>query len=414
MKDPSSSRGLRLGVQDDDERSSHTEDGRKEKVTLKSILSSTAFTILSTTCIGIALFGHSLVNVLGIPDAPGNVFLDVIMCAVTLFFIAEMAMSIIALPAYSGSFFFWMDLIGTCSMVFEISFLAGSAGSYKVVSLSNNATLTRTARAARLGTRAARFLRIMKATAMVTGGKEELQEELNVEEIGESKRISEKLALRLSEKVSLLTILMVCVLPLLQMDQYPVEDYSMKGWAERLEMTYSVEYTIEKDGGEMQPEVQTFAQAVDAMKLFYKALNYFPLSLKGFPVHPEVAGRTLNIPGEDEISLDWPVRKEYIVRVVVPHCHVQRPDCTGGDLDKTNVHQSYRERLEEEESYKRPILYFNFEDVSRRAGITDIFTIALVLFVMIFFSADVTKSLRGILFAPLPGYVPSDEEDGEE
>lgn len=372
---------------------------------IERILHSNTFTIMSTVCIALALFAHSVWNLAGIPDDPGNQLLDVLMIAVSVFFIVEIILHLIGVPSYAGSFFFWADLVGTASMAFEISFLFGSSGQYKMVALSNNAALTRTVRAARLGTRAARFLRILKAMALATSGQEAALHE--IENHGgntTSKSISEGLALKLSEKVSLLTILLVCLMPILHFDSYPVEDYSMKSWAERLEANYGLAYT---QNGTFPPGVRNFADTVEEMQAFYGGMSYFPLRLEGFQDYAFVGGVHYNISGAQLVQGEALVRREYVARVYVPRCEALRPSCQMlKSQSKGGVYNGYNAKRNTSvfQNEARAAIYFNFEQVVKMAALTDMLTIIMVLVVMIYFSHDITKNLRGILMAKMPNY----------
>jgi len=407
MKDP---RGMMVAQHEDDdqERSSWTEDGNSSELSLYCIVHSNTFTVISTICIAIALFGHSLFCLLAVPDVPGTVILDTTMMSVSAFFIIEISLQLICIPEYGGSFFFWMDVIGTASMVFEMSFLFGSSGHYKMVALSNNAAITRTARGARLGTRAARFLRLVKAMGTATGGKA-VEENLHVELDG-SNKISEQLALRLSERISLLTILLVCAMPLLAFDKYPQEDYSMKSWAERLETNYGVNYLLDSKGTSVPSELVTFNDTVTSFLRFYRDFDYYPISIEGFSEHPKAGDKVLNIPGAKRVHGINPQRKEFIVRVTVPVCLVKRPECEFTAKEEQELHAAgsganYNANREDGGPEKiRGELYFNFEHVVKKAAVTDMATITTVLAVMIYFSHMVTKQLRGIQMAFIPGY----------
>ena len=112
-----------------------------------------------------------------VPDDPGILVLDTLMTAVTILFVVEMIVNGIVdyktYPLLLGcranycrhlhelcswqhrasschrSFFFWMDALGTASMIFEISTLLGSFGKMQTANGSVDAMLMRTARAAK-------------------------------------------------------------------------------------------------------------------------------------------------------------------------------------------------------------------------------------------------------------------------
>lgn len=392
-------RGVRLAPGEGEESESEGPSYDTSGGVIACILNTYTANVLVTASLGFALFGHSIWNLSGIPDDPGNVVLDVLMSTVTVLFVIEIIMQLIAFPDYAGSFFFWMDLIGTASMVFEVSFLFGSSGHLKLVALSNNAAITRTARAARLGARAVRFLRIVKAMNVVTTGGNKKQFLDTHDGDQESKSVAEKLALTLSEKVSLLTILLVCVMPLLHFDQYPVEDYSMKAWAERLESSYA--RTIRDGGG------KDFMTTVDALESFYKGMNYYPYQITGFNEQTQVDGKMLTISGQQRFQgQPAPVRREYVVQVHVPVGEVIRPECdmTAKDAEGPKLVGAYNAARQAVADRTQAALLFNFESVVKMSAAMDIVTIALVLVVMIYFSHDVSKSLAGIIMKPMPGF----------
>jgi len=253
----------------------------------------------------------------------------------------------------------------------------------------------------------------MKAMALATGAQEVEMHEMGVDDhYGDrtSKAMSEKLALTLSEKVSLLTILLVCLIPIIHFDRYPTEDYSMKAWTERLESSYAVGY----DNQGVYPDIKgekTFAQTVETMKTFYKTLNYFPVRLQGFPEHVSVDGHHFNISGQQLVNGAWPPRKEFVARVFVEICEAVRPECDMDHVVSKGVYQGYNaKRSEDAADLTRAAVYFNFQEVVKMTALTDILTILLVLGVMIYFSHDVTRSLRGILMTPMPGYKDEHED----
>ena len=150
----------------------------------RPVLESLTFRVTLVACLIFALFGGGLFVVIDVPDDPGILVLDTLMTAVTILFVMEMVVNgIVDYKTYplpltrnacvcgtrvclmhvpdpslcirardfevGRSFFFWMDALGTASMIFEISTLLGSFGKMQTANGSVDAMLMRTARAAK-------------------------------------------------------------------------------------------------------------------------------------------------------------------------------------------------------------------------------------------------------------------------
>merc|ERR1719359_2025987 len=87
--------------------------------------------------------------------------------ACLLIFAWELTMQCIVVEGYKGSFFFWLDVIATGSLILDIPWLTDRlVALYSAGMTSNNATygdiIARAGRAARVGTRAGRIVRLVK------------------------------------------------------------------------------------------------------------------------------------------------------------------------------------------------------------------------------------------------------------
>merc|ERR1740130_728968 len=127
-----------------------------------------------------------------------------------------------------------MDLLGTMSMIFDISFLLGDDASesekYSGSRGEGSLFVARAARAAKLGARAGRLSRVMKLLRFlpfVNNGEQD-------DEVKMAKVISNQLTNVLSTRVAFLTICIVVVLPLFGMFTYPEVDDSMMTWTQLL------------------------------------------------------------------------------------------------------------------------------------------------------------------------------------
>jgi hypothetical protein len=97
--------------------------------------------------------------VLGNASDDSNDALYSVLTFVFVCFCLESVVLTVVQPAYFLSFFFWMDLVGTISIILDIGWISGSffqSGS------SNQASILRATRAAKLGARYGRLMRILK------------------------------------------------------------------------------------------------------------------------------------------------------------------------------------------------------------------------------------------------------------
>lgn len=163
-----------------------------------------------------------------------NVGIDLILLVVMLLFTIEFIGLCAVDATYLFSFFFLMDIIGTVSMVFDISWMAGPDITKQVIagdgSNKNNLMLLRASRTARVGARAGRLsrvLRVLRFLPFLTNKRAE-------KSVGISKAISGQLANLLATRVACLTILLVMVIPLFDLLSFPQTDFSLQTWVERL------------------------------------------------------------------------------------------------------------------------------------------------------------------------------------
>eukprot|EP00913_Durusdinium_trenchii_P031562 g29554.t1 len=176
-------------------------------------------------CLAIALFGPGMVTLLDLPDEPTVIIMDILMFIIAVAFTLEMLGLLMVDELYRYSFFFAMDLLGTLSMAFEISFLLGQL-------VNSNTVVLRTARTAKLGARIGRLIKLVKCVSMFyrSSGKKSSQVEAKV--------LASKLVVLLSTRVSVIVILMVMVVPLSTLPLHPTEDLSLSLWPNKLEESY--------------------------------------------------------------------------------------------------------------------------------------------------------------------------------
>ena len=87
------------------------------------------------------------------------------------FFVFEMAVASISKPGYFFSFYFWLDFIGSVSMISDIGWIwepiVGANSSTTGKSIAKSSQLTRAARASRVGARAGRIIRIIRIVRLI-------------------------------------------------------------------------------------------------------------------------------------------------------------------------------------------------------------------------------------------------------
>lgn len=229
--------------------------------------------ILKTITFQVAMF-VALLMALFLPDfwvlidRPTNTDLDVVLTLVLLLFVTEFVMQSVGFTrTYWGSFFFWTDLIGTASMLLDLSYtgLMDLTQSTSGTGVSSNTIIVRAARVAKLGARAGRFTRLMKLLRYLPG-----MSQRGVEE-STAKVISARVLQALSARVSCLIILVLLLVPFVNTWRFPEADWSMSSWLEMI------------DGvGARYPD--RLGEQMQEFERFYEDMNYFPCSLEGrFP-----------------------------------------------------------------------------------------------------------------------------------
>ncbi|CAE7288267.1 Pde1c [Symbiodinium sp. CCMP2456] len=294
-------------------------------------------------CLTIALFGPGIVTLMNLPDDPTVLILDVIMCLIAFAFAMEMVGLLLSDEMYRFSFFFWMDLLGTLSMAFEISFLLGQY-------LNSNTVVLRTARTAKLGARIGRLIKLVKCVSMFYRSAAKTSRV-------EAKVLARRLVVLLSTRVSVIVIVMVMVVPLSAYPLYPTEDMSLTLWPQKLEESYLRE---QRDGlaGALQ-------EAIDQMVQFYEPVNYSPFLVRGF--------------GDDRTLAANPVRTRNSLKVLLESCRVQRPE--GCDV----------------------AVIFDFTGPNQMDALVEVGTILFIVLLMAVTSFDLQNVVDRKLVKPLEG-----------
>mmetsp|Transcript_39876 Transcript_39876/g.105780 ORF Transcript_39876/g.105780 Transcript_39876/m.105780 type:complete len:853 (-) Transcript_39876:108-2666(-) len=329
-------------------------------------------------CLIFALFGGGIWQLLDVPDDPGNVVLDAMMIVVTVIFVFEIAINcFVDQRLYLTSFFFWADVLGTVSMVFEISYLLGNHGSMINPDSEHTFVLLRTARTAKVGFRAGRFVKIAKCLPLInTIGV------FRVLKLGGNEKTTSafftRLMFTLSTRVSIMTVVLAVVPPLFTLGNYPTEDRSLQAWVDRLEVDYGRAFEAVSAAGGGTTSI--FLDTVVEMQDFYADLPYYPYRIRGFTENVLISGEAGIILGESLLQNADPVRAQNIFKVDTDFCRVDRPGCTGSE---------------------RASLYLDFQSPMQLEAGMEFVTTVFIIGMMLLISCDLSRTLSVLVIQPL-------------
>merc|ERR1712054_574354 len=108
-----------------------------------------------------ALFGDD-VRTVATNGSGDDLFYDITTYAMIAFCV-EISLSVYGLGDYFNSFFFWLDVLSTATLVFDIGWMKNAVlGTGGGIGLANSGQLARAAKSAKAGLRAARIIRIVR------------------------------------------------------------------------------------------------------------------------------------------------------------------------------------------------------------------------------------------------------------
>ena len=133
---------------------------------LRALARNKWFNMISSLALVFALFASDMLLVTTAPPASIE-GIEWSLFVVFVWFWLELFMITSIERQYLFSFYFWMDLVGTLSIVFDISWM--SEGIYEALGMetSGQATVLRATRAARIGGRAGRLMRLVRIVRML-------------------------------------------------------------------------------------------------------------------------------------------------------------------------------------------------------------------------------------------------------
>lgn len=353
-------------------------------LTIKRGLNSRTYRFFGLLGLVIALFGGSLCILTDVPDEPTNHIVDGVMLTVMAFFLTELILRcIVEFREYPFSFFFWMDVLGTLSMIFEISFLLGDAGKMNTTDSGMNTIVMRTSRAARVGARAGRLSKPLRCLALFSGRREE---KIRIKDSGHgAKVLGARLTQVLSTKVATLTIVLVLGVPIFNIGRYPQDDFSLRLMGIKLESDYArawykLSNATAAAEGNVTPSTRGFDVAVQDMVAFYANLDYRPFRLMGYEEHVTLNGKAARIRGQASLHGREPNRKQNIVRQEVAKCLVARPGCDDGE---------------------KAAVLFDFKNANQYEAVLDVCVVVFIILCMGLESCDLSRSINKMVVAPL-------------
>lgn len=352
------------------------------------VLRQSFYRVSGATSLVAALFGTALTQILNLPDDPWNILVDTTMCLATAFFLTDLAMQCLADPKhYPGCFFFWMDVLGSVSMIFEISFLLGEAGKINSPASNVDGMVMRAARAAKLGARAGRLLKLLKCLTFILGTPQDAgQKETDSSDVGDNatKRLANSLSHYLSSKAAMSTIGFVLVVPMLSLGTYPEDDLSLRTWPQRLEDAFEMTIHLQKVAPVAGLPSNFFQRTVSEMESFYSEVDYFPYRIEGWSGQFVIDGVKVTVTNASMLEDGPPARKQNVVRQIVPTCNVNRPSCQ--DL-----------------SENKAAVYYDFTKPHQYAAGMDALTIVVMIVAMFGLSLLLMRIVDSMVLEPING-----------
>lgn len=198
-------------------------------------------------------------------DISNTQVLDYLLLVILCVFLVEFCLQMVgSCRNYVCSFFFWMDLVGVLSIPLDHSLIVNNMPS----GIENTAVM-RSARMAKLGARAGRFMKLIsRIKQRVLSGKDDTEERGDT-----AKVMSGILNHSLSVRVSSLIIAMVFLLPIFEMWTYPRKDNSLKMWTQEIAFSASDSFHLSTHDKIPCDEMKTVFDLIEA---FFKDQQFFP------------------------------------------------------------------------------------------------------------------------------------------
>eukprot|EP00981_Chlorochromonas_danica_P011321 scaffold3873_cov177-Ochromonas_danica.AAC.1 len=207
------------------------------------------------------------------PDSHNTALYSVLLSILVLFAI-EMVILCFVQDGYFPNFYFWLDLIGTISVIFDIGWITHTF-------LPNGTSLAQTSlvrstRAAKLGARYGRILRLLRLLRFLKFMPcfKALADDEFEPTLSAIKKVSSELSSALSIRTALLVLILVIVMPFLS---YSTQDYSANAWITTAKMMAKNQTTTWYDIENLGRKVNNFYEPKDsALRKFKVECPWFP------------------------------------------------------------------------------------------------------------------------------------------
>eukprot|EP00930_Biecheleria_cincta_P001749 TRINITY_DN102853_c0_g1_i1.p1 TRINITY_DN102853_c0_g1~~TRINITY_DN102853_c0_g1_i1.p1 ORF type:complete len:914 (+),score=185.84 TRINITY_DN102853_c0_g1_i1:133-2874(+) len=343
---------------------------RPSMVALRKVMRGTIVSTLSLASLVAALFFGDLFEFMSVPN---NTLLDFTLTLAFLFFTFELTGNALSDRKYLLSFFFFMDILGTFSMVFDISCILGpdatvperlkqdNGGSSSVI-------IVRAARAARIGARAGRLSRVAKIMRFFGGGNPE--DEGNTGNVRMAKVISNKLGDVLSIRVAFLVICIAVVMPSFSIFEYPEMEESLTAWTGLLSQEAEAAFA----GGDVT-KLHHLNLTLRRFSNFYEKTTYGPFMACYLKEHAASDRDALFNCGKDSSSVRLPFA--------------------------TNHTQPQRGAFVLTTSTQNLALFFDMSAPQRLEALMGMSLIGFIIIVMVVFSMILTDNIATVALVPL-------------
>lgn len=145
------------------------------------------------------------------PDNNADITLNIILVLTFVLFVLEVIVTSIVREEYFNSFFFWMDILGTLSILIDMTWISNSVTVLQAN--ADNGTTLRAARVAKLGAKSGRLAKLVKLFKFLTP--DSAADEAGADANAPAQRISKQLGTMLSKRVAALVMFLIIVNPFL-------------------------------------------------------------------------------------------------------------------------------------------------------------------------------------------------------
>ncbi|KAJ1434174.1 hypothetical protein B484DRAFT_446819 [Ochromonadaceae sp. CCMP2298] len=200
------------------------------------------------------------------PDSANAILYSILSVVFAIFAFETVALSVVQ-EGYFNSFFFWMDVIGTISILLDIGWVADTFIPTGAVTSTGN--VLRATRAAKLGARYGRLMRLMRLMKLThylpcfaSAGEDTFEPTMSA-----IKKVSEELSSMLSLRTAALVMILVITVPFLSYTQI---DYSPNAWVDNFKMAAKNETVSAYTLSDMARQCQNFYGPKDPTLLYLR------------------------------------------------------------------------------------------------------------------------------------------------